>query len=38
MTEKGDGVVVFENFAEFENLETGEKGVGIDEYLINPKK
>jgi hypothetical protein len=37
LSEKAQGVVIHENFAEFENLETGEKGVGIDEYLINPK-
>lgn len=37
MDEKGKGVTVYENFSEFTNLDTGEKGVGIDEYLINPK-
>ena len=37
MDEKGKGVIVYENFSEFTNLETGQKGVGIDEYLINPK-
>jgi len=36
MQEKGSGVIVYENFAEYTDLETGEKGVGIDEYLINP--
>jgi len=36
MTGKADGVVIHENFAEFEEMGTGEKGVGIDEYLINP--
>ncbi len=36
MKEKGEGVVIHENFADFVNLETGQKGVGIDEYLINP--
>jgi len=36
MNEKGKGVIVYENFAEYTNLETGEKGIGIDEYLINP--
>ncbi len=36
MKEKGDGVVVHENFADYTDLDTGEKGVGIDEYLINP--
>jgi hypothetical protein len=35
MKEKGDGVVIHENFSDYEDLETGEKGVGIDEYLIN---
>lgn len=37
MKEKGDGVVIHENFSDYENLETGERGVGIDEYLINPE-
>jgi hypothetical protein len=32
-----EGVAIHENFAEFTNLETGEKGYGIDEYLINPE-
>jgi hypothetical protein len=36
MKEKGKGVVVHENFSEFTLENTGEKGVGIDEYLINP--
>ncbi len=36
MKEKGEGVVVHENFAEYTDLEAGQKGVGIDEYLINP--
>lgn len=36
MKEKGNGVVVHENFAEYVDMDTGEKGVGIDEYLINP--
>jgi hypothetical protein len=35
MKEKGDNVVVYENFAEYTDLETGEKGIGIDEYLVN---
>ena len=30
------GVVVHENFAEYTDLDTGEIGIGIDEYLINP--
>ena len=38
MDEKGRGVIVYENFSEFTNLETGEKGYGIDEYLVNPGK
>jgi len=37
MEGKGGGVVVHENFAEFTDLDTGEKGIGIDEYLINPR-
>ncbi|MFO8058483.1 MAG: hypothetical protein R6V10_14450 [bacterium] len=37
MTDKPGGVVIHENFADFENRDTGEKGVGIDEYLINPE-
>ena len=36
LSEKAKGVVIHENFSDFENLETGEKGYGIDEYLINP--
>jgi len=36
MDEKQKGVIVFENFAEYTNIETGESGYGIDEYLINP--
>ncbi len=36
MKEKGEGVVIHENFSDYENMDTGEKGVGIDEYLINP--
>ncbi len=36
MREKGAGVVVHENFAEFTDLDTKETGVGIDEYLMNP--
>ncbi len=35
MREKGDSVAVHENFAEYTNLDTGEQGVGIDEYLVN---
>ncbi|OGP61123.1 MAG: hypothetical protein A2V67_09045 [Deltaproteobacteria bacterium RBG_13_61_14] len=37
MTEKGKGVVIHENFSDYTLLDTGEKGVGIDEYLINPE-
>ncbi len=33
-----EGAVVYENFAEFTDLETGEKCDGVDEYLINPKE
>jgi len=33
-----EGVTVFENFAEFTDMETGEKCDGVDEYLINPKE
>jgi len=33
-----EGVVVYENFAEFTDLETGEKCNGVDEYLINPNE
>jgi hypothetical protein len=32
---EGEGVVVYENFSEFEDLESGEIGIGVDEYLIN---
>lgn len=31
-----EGVVIFENFAEFTDLKTSEKCDGVDEYLINP--
>lgn len=37
MTDK-EGVTIFENFAEFTDLETGEKCSGVDEYLINPNE
>jgi len=37
MKEKGKGVVVHENFADYTLLDTGDKAVGIDEYLINPE-
>jgi len=37
LREKGSNVVVHENFAEFSLVETGETGVGIDEYLDNPQ-
>ncbi len=37
MTNKPGGVAIHENFADFENEDTGEKGVGIDEYLLNPE-
>ncbi len=32
---KNEKVTVYENFSEFTNLETGQKGDGVDEYLIN---
>ena len=38
MGEEGGGAVVHENFSEFTDLETGEKGDGVDEYLINPNE
>lgn len=37
MQDKEKGVIVYENFADYTILDTGEKGVGIDEYLINPE-
>lgn len=33
-----EGVTIYENFAEFTDIETGEKCDGVDEYLINPKE
>lgn len=36
MKEKGRGAVIYENFADYTLLDTGEKGIGIDEYLLNP--
>jgi hypothetical protein len=36
MSEKGKDVVVYENFSAYTLAETGEQGVGIDEYLDNP--
>lgn len=35
LREKGREVVVYENFADYTLTETGEQGVGIDEYLDN---
>jgi hypothetical protein len=32
-----EGVVIYETFSEFTDLDTGEKADGVDEYLINPK-
>jgi hypothetical protein len=29
---------IYENFVEFTDLETGEKGHGVDEYLLNPNE
>lgn len=37
MKEKGDGVVIHENFADFTLEGASEQGYGIDEYLINPE-
>ncbi len=36
LSEKGKNVVVYENFSDYTIAETGEQGVGIDEYLHNP--
>ncbi len=36
LSEKGKDVVVYENFSDYTLAETGETGVGIDEYLDNP--
>jgi len=36
LRDKGKDVVVYENFADYTLAETGEQGVGIDEYLENP--
>ncbi len=36
MNEKGTNVVVYENFSDYTLAETGEQGIGIDEYLDNP--
>jgi len=36
LNEKGKNVVVYENFSDYTVAETGEQGVGIDEYLDNP--
>jgi len=36
LSEKGKDVVVYENFSDYTIAETGEQGVGIDEYLHNP--
>lgn len=36
LSEKGKDVVVYENFSDYTIAETGEQGVGIDEYLDNP--
>ena len=37
LREKGVEVVVYENFADYTVAQTGEVGVGIDEYLDNPQ-
>jgi hypothetical protein len=31
-------ILIYENFVEFTDLETGEKGKGVDEYLLNPNE
>ena len=36
LSEKGKDVVVYENFSDYTLAETGEQGIGIDEYLDNP--
>ena len=36
LRDKGKNVVVYENFSDYTLAETGEQGVGIDEYLENP--
>ena len=36
LSEKGKDVVVYENFADYSLAETGQQGLGIDEYLENP--
>jgi len=36
LTDARKVMMLHENFAEFTDMETGEKGDGIDEYLINP--
>ncbi len=36
LSEKGKNVVVYENFSDYTLAESGEQGVGIDEYLENP--
>ena len=37
-TEEGENVTIYENFSHYTLAETGEQGVGIDEYLDNPGK
>jgi hypothetical protein len=36
LSEKGKDVVVYENFSDYSLAQTGEQGLGIDEYLDNP--
>ncbi len=36
LSEKGKNVVVYENFSDYTIAETGDQGIGIDEYLHNP--
>ena len=33
-----ENMVIYENFSEFVDLETGEKADGVDEYLISPNE
>jgi hypothetical protein len=36
LSEAGERVIVYENFADFTLVQTGEQGVGIDEYMDSP--
>jgi hypothetical protein len=33
-----ENMLIYENFVEFTDLETGERGHGVDEYLLNPNE